>query len=70
MTRLTNLVTLIGWSFLMVANYRMLQWLIRLSDYQQAALAAMDCPQSPRIADRKAELDREALRLEMAMRFN
>ena len=53
MTRLTNLVTLIGWSFLMVANYRMLQWLIRLSDYQQAFKPPWIARNLP-IADRKA----------------
>ena len=57
------------WRLILNANIYMLRWSIWYIDYQQAMLARMDWPRSQRLDDRKAELDRELLQHQMALRF-
>ena len=58
----TARISLTVWRLILLANIHMLEFFVWLADYQQAMLAKMDHPRSPRIDDRKAELDRELLK--------
>lgn len=66
---LTDAGRMTGWRWMLTSNLHMLRFCVWCCEYQQRALKAMDCPRSPHIADRKAELDSEILRIELQLRY-
>ena len=63
----TSVRRLTTWRLILLANANLLRFSIWLATYQQAMLMLAGWPRSPRIDDRKAELDGELLQYRMQL---